>query len=180
MKSSRAVLTAIVIVLVAAAGWWLFHRRGAEHVDLISLFDQATMKPNATLFQVVDATLAGETKKAIAAPPNGRIIFHVRVPDDGWLRLSLGMKPESWAKEGNGVYFYAGVSDGKSFERLFDQTVNPFKNASERRWIPVSVDLSAYAGEDVDVILNTVSSGPGQPPDDRNDLPLWGAPVINR
>src|ERR1043166_5175903 len=180
MKSSRAVLTAVVILVVVGAGWWLFHRRGAEHVDLMAQFDQATKKPNAAAFQVVDATLAGETKKAIAAPPNGRIIFHVKVPDDGWLRLSLGMKPESWDKEGNGVYFYAGVSAGKSFEPLFTQPANPFKNASERHWIPVAVDLASYAGEDVDVILNTRESGPGQAPDARNDLPLWGAPVISR
>ncbi|HEX6463905.1 MAG TPA: hypothetical protein VFZ98_05610 [Vicinamibacterales bacterium] len=180
MKSSRAALTAVVVVLVVLAGWWLFHRRSAEHVDLIPMFDQATKQPSPAGFQVVDATLAGDTKKAIATPPNSRITFHVRVPDDGWLRLSLGMKPESWDKEGNGVYFFAGVSDGKSFEELFTQTVNPFKNAAERRWIPVSVDLSAYAGEEIDVILNTRSSGPGQPADERNDLPLWGAPVINR
>ena len=179
MKSSRAVLTAAVIVIVLLAGWWVFHRRGAEHVDLISMFDQAAKAPKVG-FEVVDATLAGETKKAIAAPPDGRITFHVRVPDDGWLRLSLGMKPESWDKEGNGVYFYAGISDGKSFEQLFTQTVNPFKNAAERRWIPVSVDLGAYAGEEIDVILNTRESGPNLPPDARNDLPLWGTPVISR
>ena len=180
MKSSRAVLTAAVLVIVVAAGWWVFHRRGAERVDLISLFDQASKKPSDGAFQVVDATLAGDTRKAIAAPPNGRITFHVRVPDDGWLRLSVGMKPESWDKEGDGVYFFAGVSDGKSYEQLFTTTVNPFKNAAERKWIPVSVDLAAYAGEEVDVILNTRASGPGQPPDDRNDLPLWGAPTIGR
>ena len=180
MKSSRAVLTAVVVVLVVLVGWWLFHRHTAEYVDLVPLFDQATKKPGPDGFQVLDATLAGETKKAISAPPNSRLTFHVRVPDDGWLRVSLGMKPESWDKEGNGVYFFAGVSDGKSFEQLFTQTVNPFKNAAERRWIPVSVDLAAYAGEEVDVILNTRSSGPGQPADERNDLPLWGAPVISR
>jgi hypothetical protein len=28
--------------------------------------------------------------------------------------------------------------------------------------------------------LNTRSSGGGRPPDDRNDLPLWGAPEIVR
>lgn len=178
MKSSRAVLTAVVLIVVVLAGWWVFHRRSAEHVDLLARFDQA--QKDGGSFSLVDATLAGETKKAIAAPPNGRIHFKVTVPDDGWLRLSLGMKPETWDKEGNGVYFFAGVSDGKSFEQLFTQTVNPFKNAAERRWIPVSVDLSAYAGEEVEVILNTRSSGPGQPPDDRNDLPLWGAPIISR
>ena len=179
MKMNRAVLTAIVVLVVAGAGWWLFRRGGAERVDLLPLFDQA--KKSGGEFTVIDATLAGETKKAIAAPPNGRITFKVRVPDDGWLRLSLGMKPESWDKEGNGVYFFAGVSDGRAFQELFTQTVNPYANPSERRWIPVTVDLSAYGGEEMEVILNTRSTGPsGGAADDRNDLPLWGAPEIVR
>jgi hypothetical protein len=178
MKSSRAVVTAVVILIVVVAGWWLFHKRGGERVDLLTQFDQA--KKNGAPFAVEDATLAGDTKKSIVAPPNGRITFHTLVPDDGWFRVSLGLKPESWDKEGNGVLFLAGVSDGHTFEKLFEQTVNPFKNPSERRWIPVAVDLSAYAGEEVDVILNTRASPAGVPEDTRNDLPLWGAPVISR
>ena len=178
MKSNRAVLTAVVLLVVIAAGWWLFHRGSSAKVDLISQFQQA--KKMGGEFTLADATLAGDTKQAIAAPPNGRIIFHVRIPDDGWLRVSLGMKPESWDKDGNGVLFFAGVSDGRSFEKLFEQVLNPHANASERRWIPVAVDLSAYAGEEMDVILNTRASPAGVTPDDRNDLPLWGAPTISR
>jgi hypothetical protein len=179
MKMNRAVLTAIVVVIVAAAGWWLFRRGSVERVDLLSLYDQT--KKTGGEFALVDATLAGDAKKAIAAPPNGRITFRVKVPDDGWLRVSLGMKPESWDKEGNGVYFFAGVSDGRSFQELFTQTVNPFANPSERRWIPVTVDLSAYGGEEMDIILNTRGGAPGKAAsDDRNDLPLWGAPEIVR
>src|SRR3954464_13262497 len=147
MKNSRALLTAVVVIIVVAAGWWLFRRGGAEQIDLLAQYEQA--KKSGGDFAVIDATLSGETKRAIAAPPNGRIIFHVKVPDDGWLKVSLGMKPESWDKEGNGVYFFAGVSDGRAFEKLFDQTLNPFANPSERRWIPVAVDLSSYAGEEV-------------------------------
>ena len=177
MKSSRAVLTAVVILIVIGAGWWLFHKRGGERVDLLTQFDQA--RKDGGPFAVEDATLAGDTKRAISAPPNGRITFHVRIPEDGWLRLSLGTKPESWDKEGDGVFFLAGVSDGHSFEKLFEQTVNPYKNPSERRWIPVAVDMSAYAGEDVSVILNTRGNS-GNAADTRNDLPLWGAPVIGR
>jgi len=179
MKMNRAVLTAAVIVLVAAAGWWIFSRGSAERIDLIERYDQAE-KRGAGPYAVVDVTLAGETKKAISAPANGRIIFRVKVPEDGWLKVWLGVKPEAWTIEGNGVFFYAGVSDTRAFEKLFEQTLNPFKNPSERRWIPVMVDLSAYAGEDMEVILNTVASGPGGPPDDRGDMPLWGAPEIVR
>ena len=179
MKMNRAVLTAAVIVVLAAAGWYMFRRGNADRVDLLAQFDRA-QKDGAGPYSVVDATLAGDAKRAILAPPNGRVHFKVRVPDDGWLKVSLGMKPESWDKEGNGVYFFAGVSDGRSFEKLFEQTLNPFANPSERRWIPVTVDLSAYAGEEMDIILNTVVGGPGVPPDDRGDMPLWGAAEIVR
>jgi hypothetical protein len=178
MKNNRAVLTAVVILVVAAAGWFVFRRGSAEHIDLLAQFEQA--KKNGAPFTVEDVTLNGETKRAISAPSNGRITFHVRVPDDGWLKLSLGMKPESWDKEGNGVYFFAGVSDGRAFEPLFEQTLNPFANPSERRWIPVTVDLSAYAGEEMDIMLNTRASAGSLPPDDRNDLPVWGVPEIVR
>ena len=40
MKMNRAVLTAVVIVLVAAAGWWMFRRGSAERIDLLAQFDQ--------------------------------------------------------------------------------------------------------------------------------------------
>jgi hypothetical protein len=178
MKMNRAVLTAAVILVLAAAGWYMFRRGSADRIDLLAQYEQARKLGGS--FALVDATLAGDTKKAIAAPANGRVIFHVRVPQDGWLRVSLGVKPEAWTVEGNGVYFYAGMSDGRAFEKLFEQTVNPFKNASERRWIPVMIDLSAYGGEEMDVIFNTVASGPGGPPDTRGDMPLWGAPEIVR
>jgi len=178
MKSNRAVLTAVVLLIVIAAGWWLFHRGSAAKVDLLEQYQQA--KKQGGDYSLTDATLAGETKRAILAPPNGRLTFHVRIPDDGWLRVSLGMKPESWDKDGNGVLFFAGVSDGRSFEKLFEQVLNPHANTSERRWIPVAVDLSAYAGEEMDIILNTRASPANVPEDTRNDLPLWGAPVISR
>lgn len=176
MKGNRAVFTAIVILVVIIAGWWLFHRDRGQPIDLLTQYDQA--KKDGQPFALEDVTLGNEKKRAISAPANGRLHFHVRVPNDGWLKVALGLKPEAWDKEGNGVYFYVGVSDGRVYEDLFTQTVNPYKNASERRWIPVMVDLSAYAGQDMEILFNTRESGPGQGADARNDLPLWGAPEI--
>jgi hypothetical protein len=176
MKGNRAVLTVVVILVVVIAGWWLFRRGGAQQIDLLAQFDQA--QKDGQPFAIEDVTLGNEQKRAIAAPANGRVHFHVRVPNDGWLKVSLGLKPEAWQKEGNGVYFYVGISDGRAYENLFTQTVNPYQNASERRWIPVVVDLSAYSGQDMEILFNTRESGPGQGPDARNDLPVWGAPEI--
>ena len=182
MKGNRAVLTVVVLVAVIVLGWWLFFRGDrAGRVDLIERFGEAQQKrPSPDLFSVVDATLAGETKKAIAVNPTtgSRIVWRVRVPDDGWLWVSVGMKPEVWEKEGDGVKFLVGVSDGRAYEQLFEQHVNPFANAGDRKWLPVRVDLSTYAGEEIELIFNTYSSPPGQGDDQRNDLALWGSPEV--
>src|SRR4051794_17466420 len=111
MKGNRAVFTAVVIVVVIVAGWWLFRRGGGQSVDLMTLYDQA--QKDGQPWSTGDVTLAGDTKKAIMAPANGRLHVKVRVPDDGWLKVSLGLKPEAWTQEGNGVYFFVGVSDGR-------------------------------------------------------------------
>jgi hypothetical protein len=179
MKGNRAVLTAVVLLVLIVAGWWLFKRsnRGPS-VDLIAAFDSAVKKPAGGTFEIVEADLNGDKKRAISTSPASRIIWKQRIPDDGWLMVSLGMKPESWDKEGDGVLFRIGISDGRTFEDLLTQHMDPFHNKSDRRWVPVAVDLSAYAGEDVDVIFNTNNSVPGKPDDARNDSALFAAPEI--
>ena len=181
MKGNRAVLTAVVIVVVLIAGWWLF-RRGAPAgaVHLVDKFAEVKKQPDdPALYSVVDATLNGETRKsiAVARAAGSRLTWRVAIPDDGWLSVAVGLKPEAWTQEGDGVLFYVGVSDGRAYEALFSQHVHPFANSGDRKWIPVMVDLSAYAGEDVDLIFNTRSGQP-EKGDVRGDLALWGQPEI--
>ena len=179
MKGNRAVLTAIVVVVLIITGWWLFKRsnRGPA-IDLISTFESATKKPTGAMFQVVDADLNGERKRAILTEAPTRMIWKVKIPDDGWIKASLGLKPETWEKEGDGVLFRIGVSDGRTFEDLLTLHVDPFHSKSDRRWIPVAVDVSQYAGEEVEVIFNTNNSMPGKGDDHNNDLALVGEPQI--
>lgn len=180
MKGNRAVLTAVVVVLALVVGWWLFGRGGGEgSVNLIDRFETAEKRPSPETFSVVDATLGSEAKRAIAVSPvvGSRLRYKVTVPEDGWLWVSVGMRPESWEKEGDGIRFLVGVSDGRAFEELFAQHVNPFANPGDRKWIPVRVDLSTYAGEEVEIFFNTYASVGGGP-DQRNDLGLWGSPEI--
>lgn len=184
MKGSRAALAAVVVIVLVILGWWLFKRTdSAEPIDLLATdrFASAKKQPAAEMFALDDATLNGDTRHAIAVQPTAgsRLTWKVRVPDDGWLDLAVGLKPEAWTQEGNGVLFRAGVSDGRSYEELFTLHLNPFANAGDRKWVPVMVDLSSYAGEEIEVILNTNSGSPGQPPDDtRGDLALWGTPKV--
>ena len=181
MKGNRSLFIAVGVIAVLILGWWLFGRsRGAGAISLIDRFDTAEKRPNPGVFAIEDVTINGETKKSIAVAPGmgSRLIFKSRIPDDGWLRVSVALKQDAWTQEGDGVRFMALVSDGRASDELFVQDVNPFLNQTDCKWIPVMVDLSAYAGEEVDVILNTYGSGPGKGADLRNDLAVWGAPEI--
>lgn len=181
MKGNRAVLTAVVIAGVLIAGWWLFGRGGTtEGLNLLDSFDAVEKRPDPSAFTVEEVSLKGESRRAIAVTPSlgTRLTWKVRVPDDGWLRVWVGLKPEAWQQESNGVLFLVGVSDGRAFDQLFTQHVDPYANESDRRWIPVMADLSAYGGEEVDLVLNTYSSPEKQEPDVRHDLAVWGAPEI--
>jgi hypothetical protein len=179
MKGNRAALTAVVVLVLIVAGWLLFKRSGGgEPVDLIATLEAAEKRPSTGIFEVLETDLNGEKKRAIFTVPTSRITWRLKVPDDAWLRVSLATKPETWEKEGDGVLFRIGVSDGRTFEDLIIQHVDPYNNKGDRRWIPLNVDLSAYAGEQVEVILNTNTSPKGKGDDSRNDAALWGAPEI--
>ena len=184
MQGNRAALTAVVLVLVIIAGWWLFSRGGGgERIDLIEQFPTADKRGvSGSIAQAQEIDLNGERKRAIVIPPgagnSSRLIWKARIPDDAWLRVSLGMKPEAWDKEGDGVLFRVGISDGRTYDELFTQHVNAFAHPADRRWIPVTVDLAPYAGEEVEIIFNTNSSPREKGDDPRNDHALWGAPEV--
>ena len=178
MKGNRAAIAAVVAVVLLLAGWVIFgNRNSAARVDLIEQLAGAIKQPAAATFPVSDVTINGETHKAIEATPPTRLTWKVRIPEDAWLRVHVGMKPETWAAEGDGALFYVVISDGRSDEKLFEQYVNPFANPGERKWIPVMVDLSQYAGEEMNIIFNT-RNGKGDRQDLNNDFAVWGAPEI--
>ena len=178
MKGNRAAIAVVVAVVLLLAGWMIFGRGGsATRIDLIEQLGGAIKQPASATFPVSDVTINGETHKAIEATPPTRLTWKVRIPQDAFLRVNLGLKPESWTSEGDGVLFYVVISDGRSDEKLFEQYVNPFGNTGERKWIPVMVDLSQYAGEEMNIIFNTRVGQPGRD-DSRNDFAVWGAPEI--
>jgi hypothetical protein len=181
MKGNRAVIATVVAIVLVVGGWWLFNRGSAgEPIDLLARYDEATKQPDPGTFTLRDVDLAGQTRRAIAVNqvPASRLRWTVRVPDDAWISVAVGLLPEAWEQEGDGVLFRVGVSDGRTFEDLATQNVNPFVNKGDRRWIPVMIDLSMYAGEEVELNFNTNGSLPGRETDVRNDLAVWGSPEI--
>lgn len=171
------ILTATVLLV------WIGIRPGSPAVmaDLIDQWpDAADVRPSLESFTVTDATLAGDTRRAIVGQEPGRITWPVDLPDDPWLHVSVGMLEPSWTTEGDGSLFMVGVSDGQTYHELITLVMDPFANPDDRRWQNLLLDLSPYAGRRVDVIFNTRASPPQTPPanDLAGDMPAWGEPQI--
>ncbi len=181
-KAVTAVVTLLVIVI---AVMWM--RRAqvppGKIVDLVDTFPEAEKRTDVSsleqAFAVEDVKINGETKRCIYAHPHSRIVWAITVPPGGVVKASLGLKPESWDKpNADGVQFRIGVSDGKAYEELLRQYINPNGRTHDRRWVPATVDLSAYAGRKVDLIFNTDPGPPGVPANPAWDWAVWGEPAV--
>lgn len=179
----RTWLIVVVLVLAGAAGYWYLQSGGDDgSIDLVEAFrgaEKRTPLNPAAAFSMEPQTIKGETKPTIYAHPPSRIIFHdIKVPPDARLELFLAIKEEAWPKGTDGVYFRVGVSQGDTYTDLLKRHVDPSQVAADRAWIPVSLDLSAYAGQTVNVIFNTHESVPGFQPNALFDFAMFGAPRI--
>jgi hypothetical protein len=171
------VLGVVILTMAVAACIYFRSRHETMVVDLLAGFPTARRQPGPEAMTLVEATIRGDTKRAILAQPlaGTRIIWHETIPEHAWLKFSLGLQESGWKIPGDGVLFMVGISDQRIYDGLLTVSINPFAVASDRRWTEVSLDLSSYAGRTVDIIFNTRS----RPKDDRSgDFALWGVPRI--
>jgi hypothetical protein len=174
----------VAALIVAGIGGYLYFQGGGDDgsVDLVEAFrgaEKRTPINPAAAFSMDPQTIKGETKPSIYAHPPSRIIFHdVKIPPHARLELFLAIKEEVWSKGTDGVYFRVGVSHGDTYKDLLTRHVDPFRLEADRAWVPVSIDLSDYAGQTVNVIFNTHESTPGNTPNGMWDYAVFGAPRI--
>jgi len=173
-----------VAILVAIVAIWMMRKGGTTvAIDLISLLPDAQKggifeEAGGEQFSVTDVALAGQTHKAILAKPHSRIRWKIEVPRRGTLEIYFGVREDAWAADGNGVQFRIGVSDGRTYEEYLREIVNPKERDRDRRWLSAEIDLSAYEGQLVEIVLNTDPGPPNDAADKRNDFAVWGGPRI--
>lgn len=92
-----------------------------------------------------------------------------------WLTFSIGMLPQSWLMEGDGVQFVVNlISDGES-NTIFESYIDPKQNLDDRYWHPMILDLTEHQGTTISIVLKT-EAGPNN--DNRFDWAGWGDPAI--
>ena len=176
MNTLRATLPAAVVVTVLAAGCGGGVQNETSLVPLLGEAEKRTNVEDQPQFVVESVTIDGTTRPSILARPHSRLIYKITVPPDAWLETAFAMKPETWDQPGDGAQFRVGVSDGRIYDELLRQYVNPKRG--DRRWFSARLDLSAYEGRQVEVIFNTDPGPPGATSSRDNDLAVWGEPRI--
>ena len=179
MTTSRWTALGVVVACLVLGFWlWPSGSQVDNEINLVAQLATAEKRTNvegAAQFVVESVTIDGVTKQAILARPHSRLIYSITVPQDAWFEVSFAMKPEAWDLPGDGAQFRVGVSDGRMYEELLRQYVNP--KGGDRRWFSARLDLSAYEGRQIKVILNT-DPGPPEGNDTANDLAVWADPRI--
>lgn len=148
--------------------WWVAARAPRVAVDLIA------MRPAGG--QVEELSIDGVTQKALSIGEPGQMAWTVTVPSGGWLRANLGVRQEAWSHEGTTLVFVVSVEQDGVNSELLRTPIDPFANAPDRQWVPVLLDLSAWAGQTVDLILAAHRAQT-----DANvslSAALWGTPAV--
>lgn len=185
MKKTHLVFVAILVVLVAGYIIWQRSGTSAVAIDLYALADTPAFefRPAAQkdlLFRKGTETIGGVSKPILFSHASSRMIFKKQlIPDNGRLRAFIAIREEAWTHDGSdGVLFRFGVGDGRDYNELLNQHVDPRHNANDRGWLPVDIDLTAYAGQEVDLIFNTNASLPRQGDNGNFDHALWAEPAV--
>lgn len=165
----------VVVGLAVLWGWnALGSHRGEAAMDFGAMLDQATLqRPSPDVFSVRNVTIGSETHRGIAVAQASRLAWDVTLPEGAWVEARLALEESVWNQPGDGVMFRIGVSFDGRYEEVLTQVVNPAGVAADRRWVPVEVDLSPYAGKQVSLIFNTGSLDTTD-----FDLAVWGDPRL--
>jgi hypothetical protein len=182
------------VIIGALVAGWLWSRKSGERVvlDLVEALPKAKERqPNPESQSIVDATISGDTRKAILITSPGRIKYELTVPERAWFKLAIGMLEKGWTVAGDGVTVFLYVTplgpDGKVMfspegkmiaDELLSLTVNPYGNPADKLWHDLTLDLGQYAGKRVDLTLVTRPSPTQQTWDVNGDFLVWGQPRV--
>ena len=160
--------------------WWS-RAAAPELLEAVTLIDLLEVLPDAVQqsapndpIEVVEFEIPGEQAyPALLLHAEGRVIYDLELPTDGPLcfRAALALDPQSWGWGGDGATFRLELNE----EPVFEQYVA--NDEADRRWHPVLVNLSEFAGRRVRLSLWT---GPGPQIDFTGDRAGWGLPRILR
>jgi hypothetical protein len=149
--------------------------------DLTALLAEADVRADDPAFVQNSAfTIDGVRRRVLAQHPSSQVSYDLELGEDTTtLSFQVALDPASWTEPGDGVTFEVALLPHPPVNaepiQLWSIAIDPKADPADRRWHAAAVDLSAYRGQQVTLILTT---GPGSSGDNRFDWAGWGAPRL--
>jgi hypothetical protein len=157
-------------------------RKGSADLILLSGSAAAQKQPpddairRISQIQPFSFTIGEDTRAVLAMQPPSTITYTLKLPARAEFRTAIALNPQIWQPDkGDGVEFIVTVSAADGSHELLRRWIDPKTRPDDRRWHAIALDLSAYAGQEVQLALRTL---PGPAGDGRYDWAGWGAPGI--
>jgi hypothetical protein len=185
----RVVLALFILPLLAMELVWLYNLISADQparmtiaydfIGHLSAGRRTSPVPQGEDIEMRAWTIGDNIKQVLYQHPAysgaSRVVFTVPVVPGEHLAFDISTAPESWHLPGDGVTFAIYAESEGVAQQLFSAYIDPKKNAVDRRWYPVNIDLSSYAGKTIRLIFET---GTGPAGDYRYDWAGWGEPRL--
>ncbi len=148
--------------------------------DILAQTKGKLAKGRENLIELRHFTIGGETKPVLYEhPPYDRLPLALEItPARRRLSFDVAIQPAVYDGSmplcGDGVEFRLEVRDSQGrIEPLYSRYIDPKHILSERRWIPETIDLNQYIGQNVELLFTTT---PGPAGDACADWAGWGDP----
>lgn len=129
-----------------------------------------------SIIQPYRFTIGDDTRPVLTMQPPAAITYTLQLPQHAVLKTALALNPQVWQPDkGDGVIFVVDACVEDGCRELLRQEIDPKQRVADRRWHDVALDLRAWGGQTVQLVLRTL---PGPAGDGNYDWAGWGAPVI--
>jgi arylsulfatase A-like enzyme len=110
--------------------------------------------------------------RTLPASPPSRLQLSLDVPPGARLETACAIAPRFHNQPG--VEFRIKLRRGEDEHVLWTRLIDPIQKPEDRHWVPVELDLSAYAGPGAELVFETSGY------EERGDVrrAFWGAPAV--
>jgi GT2 family glycosyltransferase len=156
-------------------------RFGYEQTPLAFFFgnvriENVPAEDHKRIVAICELDVAGEKSKAITVPSETRLHFKVWLPPGTSVSSWVGLGTENDSRWEGSVEFGLGVETAGSVVILSRCTAVASPRGGHRKWRRISADLSAFAGREVSLVLQTSGGQSGE----TGRVAFWGNPRLLR
>ncbi len=137
----------------------VFHYE-SEHYFLLHFEDARIHTVDPARVGIYTFDIDGDRRKVLWVHPPSDVGYSLTLPAGAVLHTALALQPATWTPEkGDGVRFEIRVQDAGQRHTLLSRYLDPKHNPADRRWEPVTVDLSSFAGRPI-LLTFATTGGP--------------------